>query len=112
MSEKDISGSRRNFLKKGGAGIAAGIGAMAVGQTAAGPAGGAQAFNEEYDIVVVGGGGGGLPSALFSRWNGNKVLLLEKASTLGGTSFKAAYWYWVPNNSAMRAAGMEDSKSD
>ena len=49
--------------------------------------------------------------ALFSRWLGNKVLVLEKAATLGGTSFKAAYWYWVPNNAAMRKAGMPDSKS-
>jgi 3-oxosteroid 1-dehydrogenase len=53
-----------------------------------------------------------LPSALFSRWLGNKVLILEKAATMGGTSFKAAYWYWVPNNAAMRKAGTEDPKPD
>ena len=51
-----------------------------------------------------------MPTALFSRWLGNNVLVLEKAATLGGTSFKAAYWYWVPNNAAMRKAGMPDSK--
>jgi len=43
------------------------------------------------DVVVVGGGGGGLPSALFSRWLGNEVLLLEKADELGGTARKAAF---------------------
>jgi len=59
------------------------------------------------DIVVV-GGGGGLPAALFSRWLGNEVMLLEKAPELGGTARKAAFWYWVPNNEPMRAAGIAD----
>ena len=56
------------------------------------------AFDAEADVVVVGGGGGGLPAALFSRWLGNDVILLEKAPELGGTAAKAAFWYWVPNN--------------
>ena len=50
------------------------------------------------DVVVVGGGGGGLPAALFARWLGDEVILLEKAPELGGTAKKAAFWYWVPNN--------------
>ena len=66
----------------------------------------------ETDIVVVGGGGGGLPAALFSRWLGNEVTLLEKAPELGGTAAKAAFWYWVPNNAAMRALGIEDREED
>ncbi|WP_028937459.1 FAD-dependent oxidoreductase [Pseudonocardia spinosispora] len=69
-------------------------------------------FDSEADIVVVGGGGGGLPTALFSRWHGNEVILLEKAPELGGTAKKAAFWYWVPNNAAMRAAGLTDEKDD
>src|SRR3954462_11227221 len=64
------------------------------------------------DVVVVGGGGGGLPAALFSRWLGNEVVLLEKADELGGTARKAAFWYWVPNNEPMRAAGTVDAESD
>jgi len=102
--------SRRDFLKAAGAGTAAAatFGAVTLG------AGDAEAatFDAEYDIVVAGGGGGGLPAALFSRWLGNKVLILEKAPTLGGTALKAAFWYWVPNNAAMRAAGTEDPKPD
>jgi len=64
------------------------------------------------DIVVVGGGGGGLPAALFARWLDNDVVLLEKAPELGGTARKAAFWYWVPNNEAMRELGIEDSERD
>ena len=64
------------------------------------------------DVVVVGGGGGGLPSALFARWLGDEVILLEKAPELGGTAKKAAFWYWVPNNRPMREAGLEDREED
>ena len=106
-SKKPVK-TRRQFLTAAGASAAAAtFGAVTVSRDAQ-----AQSFDAEYDIVVCGGGGAGLPSALFSRWLGNKVLVLEKAATLGGTSFKAAYWYWVPNNAAMRKAGMEDSKAD
>jgi succinate dehydrogenase/fumarate reductase flavoprotein subunit len=107
MGNNTLRGSRRAFLKTSGAGLAAAAGLAAGTAEAKAPA-----FSDEYDIIVVGGGGGGLPAALFSRWHGNRVLLLEKASTLGGTSFKAAYWYWIPNNAPMRAAGMEDPKQD
>jgi 3-oxosteroid 1-dehydrogenase len=69
-------------------------------------------FDVEADIVVVGGGGGGLPAALFARWLGNGVVLLEKATELGGTARKAAFWYWVPNNAAMRDLGIPDSEDD
>jgi hypothetical protein len=69
-------------------------------------------FEAEADIVVVGGGGGGLPSALFSRWLGNEVILLEKAPELGGTARKAAFWYWVPNNEPIRALGIKDEEED
>jgi 3-oxosteroid 1-dehydrogenase len=69
-------------------------------------------FGAEFDIIVVGGGGAGLPTALFARWLGNRVLLLEKAPDLGGTARKAAFWYWVPNNAPMRAMGVADPKAD
>jgi 3-oxosteroid 1-dehydrogenase len=69
-------------------------------------------FDAEADVVVVGGGGGGLPTALFARWQGDDVVLLEKAPELGGTAKKAAFWYWVPNNEPMRAAGLTDDKDD
>jgi 3-oxosteroid 1-dehydrogenase len=69
-------------------------------------------FDVTTDVVVVGGGGGGLPTALFNRWKGADVVLLEKADQLGGTALKAAYWYWVPNNEPMRALGIEDAEQE
>jgi 3-oxosteroid 1-dehydrogenase len=69
-------------------------------------------FDLESDVVVVGGGGGGLPAALFARWLGDEVVLLEKAPELGGTARKAAFWYWVPNNAPMRELGIADTEED
>lgn len=68
--------------------------------------------DETADIVVIGGGGGGLPAALFSRWLGNEVILLEKAPELGGTARKAAFWYWIPNNHALLATGAQEREQD
>ena len=78
----------------------------------AAPAAAKGKFDGEFDVIVGGSGIAGLATALFSRWHGNKVLVLEKASQLGGTTRKAAFWYWVPNNAAMRAAGTKDPKKD
>jgi hypothetical protein len=69
-------------------------------------------FDGTFDIIAVGGGAGGLASALFAGWLGNKVLVLEKAPELGGTTRKAAFWYWVPNNEAMKALGQKDPRKD
>jgi hypothetical protein len=69
-------------------------------------------WDVEVDVAVVGGGASGLPAALFSRWLGNEVVLLEKAPQLGGTANKAAFWYWVPNNAQMQALGIADPEDD
>ncbi|MGB6540276.1 MAG: FAD-dependent oxidoreductase [Xanthobacteraceae bacterium] len=83
-----------------------------IARKSAAPAPAKGKFDGEFDVVVVGSGVAGMATALFSRWQGNTVLVLEKASQLGGTTRKAAFWYWVPNNAAMRAAGTKDPKKD
>ena len=79
-------------------------------RASAAPAAADAPFDIEADIVVVGGGGGGLPAALFARWLGNEVVLLEKAPELGGTARKAAFWYWVPNNAPCATSGSRTAK--
>ena len=37
-------------------------------------------FDAEVDVITVGSGVGGLATALFSRWHGDEVLVLEKAA--------------------------------
>ncbi|MGJ7508230.1 FAD-dependent oxidoreductase [Variovorax sp. GT1P44] len=102
--------SRRQFIQHAGAGTAA-VAAATLGLAAA-PAEAAQAFDGTYDVVVCGSGCGGLASALFARWQGNSAVILEKAGAIGGTTSKAAFWYWVPNNEAMKKAGISDPKPD
>lgn len=69
-------------------------------------------FDGETDVVVVGGGCAGLASALFTRWRGEDVVLLEKAPELGGTTLKSAFIYWIPNNGPLRESGVEDREED
>jgi 3-oxosteroid 1-dehydrogenase len=72
----------------------------------------ASTFHNEFDVVIAGAGGVGLAAACFSAWLGDKVLVLEKADRIGGTTLKAAFWYWVPNNEPMKAMGIKDKKDD
>jgi hypothetical protein len=104
-----LSLSRRTFIKAAGTSTA--VAALA-GVASHVMANDTLPFDSEHDIVVCGGGGSGLPAALFSRWLGNDVVILEKAASPGGTAAKAAFWYWVPNNKPMRDAGMVDAKPD
>ncbi|HEY6981739.1 FAD-dependent oxidoreductase [Reyranella sp.] len=62
-----------------------------------------------WDVVVVGSGAAGLSAALAAAVDGARVLVLEKAGVLGGTTAMSAAGTWVPNNHHMRAAGIEDS---
>lgn len=116
---------RREFLTTGGAAaVGAGAAVLAGAEAAIPQAASAQAispeparaqdvkFDAECDVVVAGGGCGGFVSALISRWLGNSVVILEKAAAPGGTTQKAAFWYWVPNNEPMRAMGLTDPKPD
>lgn len=69
-------------------------------------------FDEEVDVVVCGSGAAGLSTALFARWQGNRVMVLEKADTIGGTTAKSGFWYWIPNNEQLKKAGIADPKPD
>jgi len=101
--------SRRSML---GASVAGAAGALLTTKAAAADKGADAPFDAETDVVVCGGGAAGLSAALFCRWQGAQVTVLEKAASVGGTSAKAAFWYWVPNNPGMQALGIKDEKTD
>lgn len=71
-----------------------------------------EAWDDTADVVVVGAGAAGFTSAITARDSGASVLLLEKADAPGGTTAKSGGSIWIPNNSRMRAAGIEDSRAD
>jgi 3-oxosteroid 1-dehydrogenase len=65
-----------------------------------------------YDVVVVGSGAAGLSAALAASVDGARVIVLEKAHWLGGTTAMSAAGTWVPANHHMLAAGLSDSPEE
>ncbi|MEA2515657.1 MAG: 3-oxosteroid 1-dehydrogenase [Thermomicrobiales bacterium] len=108
--------SRRNFLRAAGAG-AAGTALAAGTQLGAVPFGASRAaaqaaWDQEADIVVVGSGAAAFTAAVMAAELGSKVIMLEKAETIGGTTGKSGGGYWIPNNPHMREAGLTDPRED
>ena len=68
----------------------------------------ASAHELEWDVIVVGSGAAGLSAALAAAVDGAKVIVLEKAPVLGGTTAMSSAGTWVPANHHMLAAGLTD----
>src|SRR5215510_10645857 len=66
----------------------------------------------DWDVIVVGSGAAGLAAALAAAVHGAKVLVLEKAGVLGGTTAMSSAGTWVPANHHMLAAGLSDSPEE
>jgi 3-oxosteroid 1-dehydrogenase len=66
----------------------------------------------DCDVIVVGSGAAGLSAALSASVDGAKVLVLEKAGVLGGTTAMSSAGTWVPANHHMLAAGIADSPAE
>jgi len=77
-SIEDISLSKRDFLKYTTSLLSATVLPFSYQSALA---------KENWDVIVIGGGTAGLPAAIFAAQRGLKVLIIEKASILGGTLF-------------------------
>lgn len=62
-----------------------------------------------YDLIVIGAGTAGLASAVAGGLAGARVLVLEAADHVGGTSAYSAGTIWVPNTHLARGIGADDS---
>src|SRR3989441_13068553 len=76
--------SRRDFVKKGAAGVSAAV--LSTSGTALAQVSPAQAvqWNYEVDIVIIGGGCTGLPAAIRARDLGASVIVVDQNFDLGG----------------------------
>src|SRR5262245_9007786 len=66
----------------------------------------------ETDVLVVGSGAAGLTAALLAHDGGAKVLIVEKAGKVGGTTAVSGGVLWVPGNHHMAEAGVGDSREE
>ena len=66
-------------------------------------------WDEVADFVIVGSGGGSMCAALACVDMGLKPLILEKESLVGGSTAMSGGIIWIPGNSLMRAAGVDDT---
>ena len=71
-----------------------------------------EVFDFAADVIVVGAGSAGFAAAVTAAKAGASVILLERAEYTGGTTALSGGSAWIPNNSSMRAAGLEDQRDD
>ena len=72
-----------------------------------------QQYDRVVDTLVVGSGNGALTAAITAHdHQGGKVLVIEKADKIGGTSATSGGGIWIPNNHYAKAAGSKDSVAD
>ena len=64
---------------------------------------------EAHDVVVIGAGTAGMVAAVTAAARGRRVLLLEVADRVGGTTAISGGMIWIPANHKMAEAGIADS---
>jgi succinate dehydrogenase/fumarate reductase flavoprotein subunit len=63
-------------------------------------------MTESCDVLVIGSGAGGLATAVVASHHGLRVMVVEKATQVGGTSAWSGGWLWIPRNPLAREAGI------
>jgi succinate dehydrogenase/fumarate reductase flavoprotein subunit len=67
---------------------------------------------DAFDVIVLGAGAGGMTAAAVAAAEHLRVLLLEKAPVVGGTTAISGGMVWIPNNPKMAAVGRVDSRAE
>ena len=114
VEKRESKVSRRDFLRNtaiAGAGVAAFAAGCAPKTVSEQSAGKTPEWSKEADIVVV-GAGTSVVGALVAAKEGAKVIIVEKSPAFGGTTAASGGGFWVPNNYAMKAKGIEDSREN
>lgn len=62
-----------------------------------------------FDLIVIGGGTAGLPTAIFAANRGARVVVIEKAATIGGSLFVSGGMMAAADTVFQRAKGIKDS---
>lgn len=63
-----------------------------------------------FDLVVVGSGAAGLTAALAASLEGLKVVVLEHAEQIGGTSARSSGTVWVPDSHYLHQRGVTNDR--
>jgi len=107
--------SRRNFLKKTAmisvGAVAATTLASCASKTTTGSAAKIE-WDKEVDLLVVGSGTVAMAAIAAKDAGAESVLIIEKGPGFGGTSALSGGGLWLPNNFAMKEAGLEDNRED
>ena len=111
MTDFNKAISRRSFLKTAAIAGAATAGASMLGGLPGSRARAVSAqdvsWTHEADVVVI-GSGTGQAAALRAATNGLSTIVLEKATTGGGTTGISGGGIWVPNNARMAEVGVPE----
>ncbi len=62
------------------------------------------------DVLVVGSGAAGLAAAVTAAHRGARVVLVEKAEVVGGTTAWSGGWIWAPCNPVARRHGITEDR--
>ena len=69
-------------------------------------------MKNQYDVIVVGGGGAGMSAALLASETRARVLLIDAADRLGGSTAQSGGVFYAAGTSVQRAMGIEDSPAN
>lgn len=67
-------------------------------------------MQDSYDLIVVGSGAGGLSAAVTAAHLGLRVIVVEKAPVMGGTTAWSGGWIFAPRNPLARRHGIVEDR--